>query len=218
MEIDNKIVKLIESFILNGNANIKLLVSNIISNLKKMIPQNELNLIIEKRLSDKNIYFIRHAEAIHNVLEQKYNGDFSKCNVYDPKLTENGINQTNYTIKKLETLKIETEGERKIMDVFEKMANKMKMGKDKFFNILFLTSGKINLSDSILTINLNDISKKYKIKLVNYTINQNEKFENEEFLNSLNKMIQNNENKFITLQGNNESNEKNIEILKNLFK
>ena len=128
------------------------------------------------------------------------------------------IEEYHFSIKKLETLKIETEGERKIMDVFEKMAKKMKMGKDKFFNILFLTSGKINLSDSILTINLNDISKKYKIKLVNYTINQNEKFENEEFLNSLNKMIQNNENKFITLQGNNESNEKNIEILKNLFK
>jgi broad specificity phosphatase PhoE len=107
MEIDNQILKLIESLILNGNVNIKLFVSNIISNILKMIPQNKLNFIIEKRLSDKNIYFIRHAEAIHNVLEQKYNGDFSKCNVYDPKLTENGINQTNYTIKKLETLKIE---------------------------------------------------------------------------------------------------------------
>jgi broad specificity phosphatase PhoE len=107
MEIDNQILNLIESLILKGNANINLLTSNIISNIMKMIPKNKLFFIIEKRLSDKNIYFIRHAEAMHNVLERKYNGDFSKCNVYDPKLTEDGINQTNYTIKKLKTLNIE---------------------------------------------------------------------------------------------------------------
>ena len=53
------------------------------------------------KLLGKNIYFIRHAEAMHNVLEQKYNGDFSKCNVYDPTLSIQGEKQTQYTIKKL---------------------------------------------------------------------------------------------------------------------
>ena len=52
------------------------------------------------------IYFIRHAEALHNVLEAKYPGDFSKCNVYDPELTEKGKEQTDYIMDKLKKNKI----------------------------------------------------------------------------------------------------------------
>ena len=92
------------------------------------------------------------------------------------------------------------------------------MKKDNFINILFLTSGKIDLSDIKLTTNINEISTKYKIKLIKYIINQNENYENEEFLNSLNQMIPNNDKEFITLPGDKESNEKNIETLINLFK
>jgi len=104
------------------------------------------------------------------------------------------------------------------MDLFERIFNKIKIKKEHFVNILFLTSGKIDLSDSKSTNNLNDINTKYKIKLVNYLINQNENYENEEFLNFLNKIIPNNDKKFFELKGDNESNEKNIEILINLFK
>ena len=43
---------------------------------------------------------------MHNVLEVKYFGDFSKCNVYDPELTEKGKEQTKKTIAKLQKEKI----------------------------------------------------------------------------------------------------------------
>ena len=44
----------------------------------------------------KKIYYIRHAESEHNVLESKYSYiEFEKWNIYDPKLSPNGIEQTN---------------------------------------------------------------------------------------------------------------------------
>ena len=44
---------------------------------------------------------------MHNELESKYNGDFSKCNVYDPELTTKGMEETKMTISKLEKEKID---------------------------------------------------------------------------------------------------------------
>ncbi len=44
---------------------------------------------------------------MHNELESKYNGDFSKCNVYDPELTTKGMEQTKMTISKIEKEKID---------------------------------------------------------------------------------------------------------------
>jgi len=107
-EIEKEILNLIESSILKGNNNIKLFTKTLLTNLKKIISSSNLNInsLIKEKLSKKNIFFIRHAESLHNVLEEKFDGDFSKCNVYDPELTENGIKQTNYTIKKLEKEKI----------------------------------------------------------------------------------------------------------------
>ena len=90
-EKEKEILTLIETLIKKGNANIKIFASNLISNLKINNTFDNLKIIIEKKLNSKNIYFIRHAEALHNVLEAKYPGDFSKCNVYDPELTEKGI-------------------------------------------------------------------------------------------------------------------------------
>lgn len=103
---ETEILSLIESHIKKGNENLIEFAINLITNLKKIISIDNLMYIIKEKLQEKNIYFIRHAEAEHNVLEHKYKGDFSKCNVYDPKLTENGIKQTNYTIEKLKKEKI----------------------------------------------------------------------------------------------------------------
>ena len=107
-EID--IITLIESSIKKGNNNIKLFTLNLLSEIKKILSIEDLKAIIEKRLSQKNIYFIRHAEAKHNILEKKYKGNFSKCNIYDPDLTKNGINQTKKTIEKIKNEKILYDG------------------------------------------------------------------------------------------------------------
>ena len=105
---EKDILSLIESSIKKGNENIKSFNSKLLSNLKKIDKLQNIKNIVEKNLSEKNIYFIRHAESEHNVLEQKYSFfEFDKWNIYDPKLTEKGIEQTNsYTKEKtLEVVK-----------------------------------------------------------------------------------------------------------------
>lgn len=106
MNEEKDILNLIESSIKKGNGNIKLFTNNLLSNIKNKISMDNLKMIIEKRLLEKNIYFIRHAEAKHNVLEKKYKGDFDKCNIYDPELTRNGISQTKTTSEKIKNEKI----------------------------------------------------------------------------------------------------------------
>ena len=105
---EDQILYLIESSIKKGNTGLLKFVSTLLSNLKKIIPIENLKDLVKTRLSKKNIYFVRHAESLHNVLESKYKyEDIDKWNVRDPKLTEKGVEQTNnYTIKKLQEKKI----------------------------------------------------------------------------------------------------------------
>ena len=95
----NEILSLIESSIKKGNADIESFYLNLISNLKKIIEPKKLIEMAENNLSQKNIYFIRHAQSEHNVLETKYAhlgySAYEKWNIRDPKLTERGIEQTN---------------------------------------------------------------------------------------------------------------------------
>jgi broad specificity phosphatase PhoE len=107
---ETEILNLIESSIKKGNKDIESFFIALHSNLSKIISIKNLKKMIKKRIIEKNIYFIRHAEAMHNVLEQKYDGDFSKCNVYDPVLSEQGKRQTQFTIGKLkkENIKFDT--------------------------------------------------------------------------------------------------------------
>ena len=100
--INTQILSLIETAIKKGNTDIKAFSLNLISNIKKIISLENFKTLLEKNLSNKKIYFIRHAESLHNILEEKYAyEEFEKWNVLDPKLTEKGIEQTNYTIEKI---------------------------------------------------------------------------------------------------------------------
>ena len=103
----NAILSLIESSIKKGNENIESFASNLISNLKKIASKEEIKKLAEDNLSQKNIYFIRHAQSEHNVLESKYSfSEFEKWNIHDPKLSEQGIKQTDFIRKKLQEKKI----------------------------------------------------------------------------------------------------------------
>ena len=103
----DEILSSIESSIKQGNANIDSFYLNLISKLEKIISPKELIEIVKNNLSKKNIYFIRHAESEHNVLESKYGHlGYEKWNIHDPKLTERGIKQTNKIKKKLNENKI----------------------------------------------------------------------------------------------------------------
>ncbi len=180
------------------------------------IKKSEFIVIIDGSLEIKDHIKNLVNNIIYNFLKTLYNDEEKKILFFA--YNSSDIEEQNITIKKLQSLNIEAEGERKINDLFEKIFKRITMKKDNFINILFLTSGKIDLSDIKLTTNINEISTKYKIKLIKYIINQNENYENEEFLNSLNQMIPKNDKEFITLPGDKESNEKNIETLINLFK
>ena len=97
-----KILPLIESSIKKGNAKIESFALDLLSNLESIITKKNLIKYAEEKLSKKNIYYIRHAESEHNVLESKYSYiEFEKWNIYDPKLSPNGIEQMNYIKTKL---------------------------------------------------------------------------------------------------------------------
>ena len=108
--MNSKILSLIETSIKKGNTDVKKFALNLIKNINKLISQEDFQNLLEKNLSEKKIYFIRHAESLHNVLEQKYaNEEIDKWNVRDPKLTERGIEQTNHTIQKIKDCRINFE-------------------------------------------------------------------------------------------------------------
>ena len=101
-DINSQILSIIEKSIKKGNADIKTFSLNLISEIKKIISLENFKTLLEKNLSNKKIYFIRHAESLHNILEEKYDyEELEKWNVYGPLLTEKGIEQTNYTIEKI---------------------------------------------------------------------------------------------------------------------
>ena len=104
-----EVLSLIETSIKKGNADIVNFGSNLLSELKKINNKKELKELIKDNLSQKNIYFVRHAESEHNVLERQYMKrliEFDKINVYDPKLSPDGIKQTNELKKKIKEKKI----------------------------------------------------------------------------------------------------------------
>ena len=72
-----------------------------LKNLKSQFSIFEIKELIKKNFEKKHIYFIRHAEAEHNVLENLYYDNPKLCDVYDSKLTEEGEIQTKETLKKL---------------------------------------------------------------------------------------------------------------------
>ena len=102
-----EILSLMESSIKQGNKDINSFASNLISKLKKIIPPKKLIELVDENLSKKNIYFIRHAQSEHNVLESKYGHlGLEKQNIHDPKLSQKGIKQTDLIKKKLAEYKI----------------------------------------------------------------------------------------------------------------
>jgi broad specificity phosphatase PhoE len=108
MEKQSKeILSIIESEIKKGNSDIESFASSLISKIKKIITKEKLIELVDSNLSEKNIYFIRHPESEHNVLEAKYSlFEFEKWNIHDPKLTQKGIEQANNIKKKINEKKV----------------------------------------------------------------------------------------------------------------
>ena len=104
-----EILSFIETSIKKGNSDIESFALNLMSELISIGSKQKLIDLIKENLSQKNIYFIRHAESEHNVLERKYMQrliEFKDINIYDPKLSQNGIKQTNELKEKIKEKQI----------------------------------------------------------------------------------------------------------------
>ena len=84
-EKSNEILLIIESKIKEGNEDIEDFSKKLIKLILSKFKYEEIENLKKAKLLNKKIYFIRHAEAEHNVLEAKYR-DIRKSDVYDSKL------------------------------------------------------------------------------------------------------------------------------------
>jgi len=126
-------------------------------------------------------------------------------------------------ISKLSKLKIETEGERDISQVCNKIYDILKHNRGKSFTILFFTSGKINkenlsFSQSKLFL-YEDENQKIKMQVIKYIINEKSDFDkdDENIFDMLNSINSNDKNKSLIINKNNSISENINKLIKNLI-
>jgi len=99
--IKKEILEIIESSILEGNQNITEFSNNLKSKILSKIHIKDLIKLITSILNEKQIYFLRHAQAEHNIIK-----GINSRKIYDSKLTQEGINQTELILYLLRDLQI----------------------------------------------------------------------------------------------------------------
>ena len=126
-------------------------------------------------------------------------------------------------ISKLSKLKIETEGERDISQVCNKIYDILKYNRGKSFTILFFTSGKINkenlsFSQSKLFL-YEDENQKIKMQVIKYIINKKSDFDkdDENIFDMLNSINSKDKNKSLIINKNNSISENINKLIKNLI-
>ena len=126
-------------------------------------------------------------------------------------------------ISKLSKLKIETEGERDISEVCNKIYDILKHNRGKSFTILFFTSGKINkenlsFSQSKLLL-YEDENQKIKMQVIKYIINEKSDFDkdDENIFDMLNSIYSKDKNKSLIINKNNSISENINKLIKNLI-
>lgn len=126
-------------------------------------------------------------------------------------------------ISKLSKLKIETEGERDISQVCNKIYDILKHNRGKSFTILFFTSGKINkenlsFSQSKLLL-YEDENQKIKMQVIKYIINEKSDFDkdDENIFDMLNSINSKDKNKSLIINKNNSISENINKLIKNLI-
>lgn len=126
-------------------------------------------------------------------------------------------------ISKLSKLKIETEGERDISQVCNKIYDILKHNRGKSFTILFFTSGKINkenlsFSQSKLLL-YEDENQKIKMQVIKYIINEKSDFDkdDENIFDMLNSINSKDKNKSLIINKNNSISENINKLIKKLI-
>ena len=99
--IKKEILEIIESFLLKGNENVIEFSNKLKNKILSKVSITDLMKLIESTLKEKKIYFLRHAQAEHNVKK-----GLNSIRIYDSSLTEEGKNQTEKILLLLKELDI----------------------------------------------------------------------------------------------------------------
>ena len=99
--IKKEILEIIESFLLKGNENVIEFSNKLKNKILSKVSITDLMKLIASTLKEKKIYFLRHAQAEHNVKK-----GLKSIRIYDSSLTEEGKNQTEKILLLLKELDI----------------------------------------------------------------------------------------------------------------
>ena len=102
-EIQEKLLEIVENHLAGGNHDILEFSDLLKKKMFSLYSKGNINLLVEKLLDQKKIYFIRHAQAMHN----KYKNMAKQFE--DSELTEEGIQQTESIKELLKSLNIRFE-------------------------------------------------------------------------------------------------------------
>ena len=97
--LKEELCEIIENAMIKGNKNIMFFAKSISDSILSKMNLNQLHQLLEEIMKNKEIYFIRHAQAEHNAYNQSiknHMNDFMTCtkkDFFDPGLTQVGVQQ-----------------------------------------------------------------------------------------------------------------------------
>ena len=197
-------------------------ISKLKINLSKSVkpPNGTIIAIIDASRYMKN-YMKDLINLLYNLLKKLNFKEKEK--IYFLGYNSEDIEENFIPISKLSKLDIETEGERDISEVLNKVYDILKNNNGKNFRILFFTSGKLykknlSLSKSNLFFYENE-TQKIKVQVIKYYINEQSVFDkdDENILDMLSSINSKGKNKSITVDATNSISENIYKILKNNF-
>ena len=195
-------------------------ISKLKMNLSKSVkpPNGTIIAIIDASRYMKN-YMKDLINLLYNLLKKLNFKEKEK--IYFLGYNSEDVEENYIPISKLSKLDIETEGERDISEVLNKVYDILKNNNGKNFRILFFTSGKLykknlSLSKSNLFFYENE-TQKIKVQVIKYYINEQSVFDkdDENILDMLSSINSKGKIKSITIDATNSISENIYKILKN---
>lgn len=222
----------IENKNLNNEKNENLIKSNLLSKDEVNKLKNNLSKSV-KPLNNTIIAVIDASkymkEYINDLINDLLYNLFKRLNYEDKEkiyllgYNSEDVEEMFLPISKLSKLKIETEGERDISEVCNKIYDILKHNRGKSFTILFFTSGKINkenlsFSQSKLFL-YEDENQKIKMQVIKYIVNEKSDFDkdDENIFDMLNSINSKDKNKSLIINKNNSISENINKLIKNLI-
>ena len=202
--------------------------SNNISDLKKNLSKSVATknptfiLIIDSsKYMEKYINQLVKNLLYNLLIKLNYN---EKEKIYLYAYNSEDVEERYLNIEKLKNLNIETEGERDIVEVFDKIYNLLRQYKGKDFRILFFTSGQLETKNLSLAQTklyaFDNEMQNIKVQIIKYKINDNSIFtkNDDTILDILNELNTRKDQNFLEINVNNPISENIDKISKTFIK